>query len=60
MARSRRVESVPLHLKEMEVIKMAFRPTRFLIEGELDNTHPGKVTGWMKFAGLKEKVTFDL
>ena len=39
---------------------MAFRPTRFLIEGELDNTHPGKVMGWMKFAGLKEKVTFDL
>ena len=39
---------------------MAFRPTRFLIEGELDNTHPGKVTGWMKFAGLKEKMTFDL
>ena len=39
---------------------MAFRPTRLLIEGELDNTHPGKVTGWMKFAGLQEKVTFDL
>jgi hypothetical protein len=31
-----------------------------LIEGELDNTHPGKVTGWMRFAGIKEKVTFDL
>jgi hypothetical protein len=31
-----------------------------LIEGELDNTHPGKVTGWMQFAGLKQKVTFDL
>ena len=39
---------------------MAFRPTRFLIEGMLDNTTPNKVTGWMKFAGLKEKVTFDL
>jgi len=39
---------------------MAFRPTRLLIEGELDNTHPGKVTGWMKFAGLKEQMTFDL
>ena len=39
---------------------MAWRPTQYLIEGELDNTNPGKVTGWMKFAGKKEKVTFDL
>jgi len=39
---------------------MAWRPTEYLIEGELDNTYPGKVTGWMRFAGLKEKVTFDL
>jgi len=27
-----------------------------LIEGELDNTHLGRVTGWMQFAGMKEKV----
>ena len=39
---------------------MAFRPTTLLIEGMLDNTTPGKVTGWMRFAGMKEKVTFDL
>ena len=39
---------------------MAWRPTEYLVEGELDNTNPGKVTGWMKFAGLTEKVTFDL
>ncbi len=39
---------------------MAWRPTEYLIEGELDNTTPGKVTGWMRFAGIKEKVTFDL
>ena len=39
---------------------MAWRPTQYLIEGELDNTYPGKVTGWMKFAGVKDKVTFDL
>jgi len=39
---------------------MAWRPTEYLIEGRLDNTAPGKVTGWMTFAGLKEKVTFDL
>jgi hypothetical protein len=39
---------------------MAFRPTRFLIEGTLDNSVPNKVTGWMKFVGLKEKVSFDL
>ena len=39
---------------------MAFRPTRYVQEGEMDNTHPNKVTGWIKFAGIKEKVTFDL
>ena len=39
---------------------MAWRPTQYLQEGELDNTRPNKVTGWMKFAGIKEKVTFDL
>ena len=31
-----------------------------LIEGELDNTKLGHVTGWMRFAGVAEKVTFDL
>lgn len=31
-----------------------------MIEGELDNTKQGKVTGWMKFTGMKKKVTFDL
>ena len=39
---------------------MAWRPTEYLIEGELDNICPNKVTGWMKFAGLKENVTFNL
>jgi hypothetical protein len=39
---------------------MAWRPTEHLIEGELDNTEPGKVTGWMQFAGMDEKVVFDL
>ena len=39
---------------------MAWRPTKYLLEGELNNTKPGKVTGWMKFSGLAEKVTFDL
>jgi len=39
---------------------MAWRPTTCLQEGELDNSCPNKVTGWMKFAGLKEKVTFEL
>ena len=44
--------------KEGEI--MAWRPTEFLTEGELDNTTPGKVTGWLRFAGMNEKVTFDL
>jgi hypothetical protein len=28
---------------------MAWRPYENLIEGELDNTTPGKVTGWVRF-----------
>ena len=39
---------------------MVWRPTQYVLEGELDNTVPGKVTGWMQFAGMDEKVTFDL
>ena len=39
---------------------MAWRPYEYLIAGELDNTTPGKVVGWMKFAGLKDKITFNL
>ena len=39
---------------------MAWRPTQYLIEGELDNTQPGKVTGWMQFAGMTGMVTFSL
>ncbi len=39
---------------------MAWRPTRYLLEGELDNTTLGKVTGWMRFAGVQNKVTFNL
>jgi len=39
---------------------MAWRPTEYLLEGELDNTMPEKVTGWMRFAGMKNQVTFDL
>jgi hypothetical protein len=48
------------HRHDQEVENMAWRPNKYLLEGELENTTPGKVTGWMKFAGLKEKVTFDL
>ena len=43
-----------------EVMNMAWRPTEYLLEGELDNTTPGKVTGWMRFAGTKDRVTLDL
>ena len=39
---------------------MAWRPYDQLIEGILDNTVSGKVTGWMLFAGMKDKVMFDL
>jgi len=39
---------------------MAWRPNEQFIEGILDNTIQGKVTGWMRFAGMKEKVVFNL
>jgi len=39
---------------------MAWRPNEYLIEAVLDNSTNGKVTGWMKFAGMKEKSVFDL
>lgn len=39
---------------------MAWRPTEYLIEGMLDNTTPGKVVGWMKFLGRKNRIKFDL
>lgn len=39
---------------------MACRPYENLIAGELDNTVPGKVTGWMRFVGMEEEVKLDL
>jgi hypothetical protein len=39
---------------------MAWRPHEQLIEGELDNTVPGKVTGWIRFVGIDEVVKLDL
>ncbi|MFH1616361.1 MAG: DUF2958 domain-containing protein [Planctomycetota bacterium] len=39
---------------------MAWRPNEQFIEGILDNTTPGKVTGWMRFAGMKDRIIFDL
>jgi len=39
---------------------MAWRQNEQFIEGVLDNTIQGKVTGWMRFTGMKEKVVFNL
>jgi len=39
---------------------MAWRPHEQLVESELDNTVPGKVTGWIRFVGMKEVVKLDL
>jgi len=39
---------------------MAFRPTHCLIEGELDNTRLGEVSGWIRFAGIKDPVVLKL
>src|SRR6266849_871915 len=42
---------------------MAWRPHLYLIDGELSNRVPGKVTGWMRFfLGKRQplRVVFDL
>jgi len=42
---------------------MAWRPNENLIDGELDNRTPEKITGWMRFFRLNQaplRVTFDL
>ena len=39
---------------------MAWRPYENLVEGELDNTVPGKVTGWIRFVGMDEPVRLEL
>lgn len=39
---------------------MTWTPSAFLLEGELDNRTPGKITGWLRFAGLAEQITLDL
>lgn len=39
---------------------MTWRPSAFLLEGELDNRIAGRITGWLRFAGLPDKVTLDL
>ena len=38
---------------------MAWRPNDYVIDGELDNTVPNKITGLINFAGIG-KVTFNL
>jgi hypothetical protein len=45
---------------ERQGVRMAWRPNQFVIDGVLKNTVSGKVTGWIQFKGLSEKVTFDL
>jgi len=42
---------------------MAWRPYENLIDGELSNRVPGKVTGWMRFFRRRRqplRVVFDL
>ena len=39
---------------------MAWRPNDYIVEGELDNTTPGRVTGWLRFVGLEKTVTLSL
>jgi hypothetical protein len=39
---------------------MAWRPHENLIGGELNNSVPGKVTGWIMFVGMDKPVKLDL
>jgi hypothetical protein len=39
---------------------MTHELTLYLIQGELDNTIPGWVVGWMRFAGKESPVTVKL
>ena len=39
---------------------MAWRPYENLIEGKLDNSRPGQVTGSLRFLGLEEPVRLEL
>jgi len=39
---------------------MAYRPHEQLIGGELNNSVPGKVTGWLMFVGMDKPVKLDL
>jgi hypothetical protein len=34
--------------------------TGYLLDGQLDNRTAGRITGWLRFAGLKDNVTLDL
>ncbi|MCX5683354.1 MAG: hypothetical protein NT049_06680 [Planctomycetota bacterium] len=39
---------------------MAWRPKQNLVQGELDNTVPGLVTGWLEFRGMSDIVRLNL
>ena len=39
---------------------MTWRPSAYLLEGELDNRKAGRITGWLRFAGLPGKIVLDL
>jgi len=39
---------------------MAWRPTGNVIEGMLDNTEAGRITGWLDFANYPHRVVLNL
>ncbi len=39
---------------------MAWRITDLVVDGELDNTVKGRVTGWLRLAGRDEPVRLEL
>ena len=41
-------------------IRMAWRITDHMVDGELDNTVKGRVTGWLRLTGRGEPVRLEL
>ena len=39
---------------------MSWNISSYVLEGEIDNRVPGRITGWLRCAGLAEKIILDV
>ena len=51
---------LPLVLLRVYDLGMAWRIADLVVDGELDNTVKGRVTGWLRLAGREERVRLEL